>query len=128
MLDHTQAAYIFTFFTAIVVMFQFALALGVPWGQLSMGGKYPGKFPVRMRIAALVQIFVLILFALIVLARAGVMFKNYSAFSTVAIWGVAAFFLLNAILNTITPSKWERIIWAPVTIVLFACSVYVALS
>ncbi|KPK53775.1 MAG: hypothetical protein AMS22_06960 [Thiotrichales bacterium SG8_50] len=128
MLDHTHAAYVFTFFTAIVVTFQLALALGVPWGQLAMGGKYPGKFPFGMRIAALVQILVLILFALVVLARAGVMFNNYSAFSTLAIWGVAAFCLLNAILNTITQSKWERIIWLPVTIVLFACSVYVALS
>jgi hypothetical protein len=127
MLDHTFVAYIFAFFTAIVVMFQFALALGVPWGQLSMGGKYPGKLPIGMRIAALVQILLLTLFALVVLARAGVMLDNYSAFSTVAIWGVAAFCAASAILNTITPSKWEKIVWAPVAIILFVCSVYIAL-
>jgi len=128
MLDHILAAYVFTFFAAIVVMFQFALALGAPWGQLSMGGKYPGKFPIGMRIAALGQILLLVLFSLVVLARAGVTLKSYSAFSALTIWGVAAINLLSAILNTITPSKWERIIWAPVAIILFTCSVYVALS
>lgn len=60
MLDPTYVAYLFSALIAFVVLFQFALALGVPWGEMALGGKYPGRLPSRMRIAALIQVVVLI--------------------------------------------------------------------
>lgn len=39
------SAIIFTVFTAIVILFQLGLAIGMPWGSASMGGKFPGKDP-----------------------------------------------------------------------------------
>jgi len=36
------SAKIFTVFTAIVILFQLGLAIGMPWGAASMGGKFPG--------------------------------------------------------------------------------------
>ena len=36
--------------------------------------------------------------------------------------------LIGAILNTITPSKKERMLWALVSIVLLICATYVAVS
>ncbi len=127
-MNHTLAATIFSFFTAIVVLFQFALILGAPWGKVAMGGKYPGKFPPRMRIAAVIQIALLIFTALIVLTRAKLLLSSFYAFSETAIWGVVIFSAIGTVLNTITPSKWERIIWVPVTIILLFCSIYVAQS
>ncbi|MBN4054051.1 hypothetical protein JYT97_04110 [Haliea sp. AH-315-K21] len=124
----TYASYIFSLFAVIIVIFQFALALGVPWGEMAMGGKYPGKFPPRMRIAALVQIVILVFFATIVLTRSGLILENYYNFSELAIWFVVAFSTLGAIMNTITPSKKERMLWAPVAIVMFLCVTYVALN
>lgn len=128
MLNPTNAAYLYSVLMAFVVLFQIALALGAPWGELAMSGKFPGRFPPRMRVAALVQAVVLIFIALIVLARAGVTLNALFDFSKVAIWGVVAFNLLSAILNSITPSKKERRLWAPITIVLFLCSLYIALN
>ena len=57
--------------TAIVVSFQLLLALGAPWGEYTMGGRFPGRFPPRMRVLAVVQAVVLSLLALVVLSAAG---------------------------------------------------------
>ena len=128
MLDPTYVAYLFSALIAFAVLFQLALALGAPWGEMALGGKYPGRLPPRMRIAALIQVVVLTFIALIVLTRAGVVLNEYSAISKSAIWGVVVFSLVGAILNTITPSKKERMLWAPVAIVLLICATYVAVN
>jgi len=128
MISVVHTAYLFSILTAIVVAFQFALALGAPWGEMAMGGKFPGKFPTHMRIAAIIQLVVLVIIASVVLTRAGLMFEDYLALSKKAIWGVVVFCLLGAILNTITPSKKERMLWAPITIALLICSINVALG
>ena len=128
MIDPTIAAYIFSVLTAVVVMFQLALALGAPWGEMAMGGKFPGRFPLQMRLAALVQIVLLVIIAVVVLIRAGLVLNEYLEFSKSAVWFVVAFCLVSAILNTITPSNKERALWAPVTIVLLICCFVVARS
>jgi len=128
MRDPVYAAYLFSVLIAVVVLFQLALALGAPWGEMAMGGKFPGRLPLRMRIAALVQIAVLVFIALIVLTRAGVILDEFSSLSKLAIWAVVVFSLIGTILNTITPSKKERMLWAPVTTVLLICATYVAVS
>lgn len=128
MLDSTISAYIFSALTVVVAIFQLALALGAPWGELAMGGKFPGRFPPQMRVAALVQMSLLLLIALVVLIRAGLIFDEYYGFSKSAIWFVVVFYMVGAILNLITPSKKERMLWAPVTIVLLICSYVVAKS
>ncbi len=126
MLD-TLPAIIFTLFTAIVVIFQGGLALGMPWGAASMGGKFPGKYPPRMRVVAVINMLVLSLIAVVVLTRAGVIFPEHMPFATTAIWFVVAFSAVGIVLNTITPSKIERI-WAPVAAVQFIMSLIVAVS
>ncbi|NOX51104.1 MAG: hypothetical protein GXP16_11315 [Gammaproteobacteria bacterium] len=128
MFDPAYVAYVYCLFTAIVVVFQLALALGMPWGEMAMGGKFPGRYPLHMRIISLVMIVVLMLVAAIVLTRAGLMLEDYYEFSESAIWGVVVYSALGAIMNTITPSKKERMLWAPVSIVLFISVTYVAMN
>ena len=123
-----MAAYIFCALTAVTIAFQLALALGVPWGEMAMGGKYPGRFPPKMRVAAVVQSLILLLIGLVVLVRAEVIMPNMFSASKTAIWIVVAICLVGAILNIITQSKKERILWAPVTLALVCCSVIVARS
>jgi len=127
-IDPIISAYIFSTLTFVVAIFQLALALGAPWGEMAMGGKFPGRFPPQMRVAALVQMLLLSLIALVVLTRAGLVFGEYFEFSKLLIWFVVAFFVVGTILNTITPSKRERMLWAPVTFVLLICSFVVAKS
>ena len=128
MFEATTAAYIFGFLTTIVMLFQLALALGAPWGEMAMGGKFPGRFPPILRICAIVQMLLLGIAALVVLTRAGLVLQNYFVFSKSAIWFVLALCVVIAVLNTITPSKKERILWSPVTIILVICAVVVARS
>ena len=126
--DPAFAAWLFSALIALAVFFQLALALGAPWGEWAMGGRFPGRFPPRMRWAALIQALLLVCMALIVLTRAGVVLQDYARFARAAIWAVVLFCLAAAILNTITPSRRERRLWAPVSIALFVCAATVALS
>lgn len=122
------SAIIFTVLIGLVIVFQLLLAAGMPWGSAAMGGKYPGKFPPAMRVAALVQIIVLLLFACIVLSAASVRFPECTSFSQSAIWFVVAFSVISTILNLITSSRWERRIWAPVAVLLLITSFIVAIG
>ena len=111
-----------------VIAFQFALAAGAPWGAYAMGGAFPGQFPPGLRVAAVVQAVILVLLALVVLARAGVAVPGWSRSSRWLIWVVAAFSALSFVLNLITPSAGERLIWAPVAFIMLVSSVTVAVS
>ncbi|GAB4150889.1 MAG: hypothetical protein Fur0021_14080 [Candidatus Promineifilaceae bacterium] len=122
------AVYAFTFAIVISVLFQIALALGAPWGHLAMGGRFPGKFPPAMRAAALVQAVVLVLLAVIVTIKARLILASFYTVSETAIWIVVAVSLLSLIMNLVTPSRGERILWAPVALVLALSSLVVALS
>ena len=122
------AAIVFCVLTSVIVVFQLALAAGAPWGQVAMGGKYPGRFPRQLRIAAVVQALVLVGLGVVVLTRAGLIFPQWLSAATWLVWGVVAFSALALILNLITPSKWERILWAPVAAGMLLCSVIVAVS
>ena len=124
----TIAATVFLIMLGLVIAFQFALALGAPWGALAMGGRFPGKFPSSMRAAAVVQSLLLMLFGYIVLVRDGFLSPGLFSFSTFAIWGVVVIFSISFLMNLATPSKWERNIWAPVAATMLGCSIIVALS
>ena len=112
--------------TAVVVAFQIVLALGAPWGAYAMGGAFPGQFPPALRIAALVQAGILIGLAGIVLARAGIALKSWERVARWMVWVAVAFSAVSLVLNLITPSAGERMLWAPVAFVLLVCSLLVA--
>jgi len=128
MFDPTHFAYLFTALIALVVIFLLCLALGAPWGELAMAGKFPGRFPVQMRIVALLQIVVLVFIVMVVLTRAGLVLDEFYVFSRSAIWAVVLFSFVGLILNAITPSKKERMLWLPVATILMICATYVAMS
>ncbi len=121
------AALIFTILSGIIVIFQLCLFAGLPWGAASMGGKFPGKYPAKMRFVALINAFLLIFIAIIVISCANIYFPQMKSFSDKAIWGVVIFSFIGTIMNTITPSKIERI-WAPVILTQLICSLYIAVN
>ncbi|WP_336760340.1 hypothetical protein [Paenibacillus sp. USHLN196] len=122
------SAIVFTVLILIVILFQVALAVGVPWGEYAMGGKFPGKYPLSMRFACIVQIAILAFMAIIVLSKAGLLLPGWSSFSDIAIWFIVGYLVLGAILNLITRSVWERRIWAPVTLLMLITSIIIAIS
>jgi hypothetical protein len=119
---------VFLVLTAIGALFQLALALGAPWGEYTLGGRFPGKLPPKIRVAALAQMLVMFMFAFIVLVRAGLIFGELYAVSRVAIWFVAGFFVLGSLANLSTPSKRERLVWGPVNVLLLMVTIVIALG
>jgi hypothetical protein len=124
----TFFAYLFAFLTLIVFLFQIALAAGMPWGHLAMGGRYPGKFPPRMRVGAVIQGALMAFLGMIVLSRAGVALLSLANLSNILIWVALAISGVSLVLNLMTQSKWERILWAPVALLMTVSSLVVALT
>jgi len=67
-----------------------------------MGGKYPGKYPPKMRMVAVVNMILLSFITTIVLSEADLMFPQLRAISGIGIWFVVIFFITGTIMNTIT--------------------------
>ena len=84
------AAGIFLTLTAIVAVFQLALAAGMPWGHLTWGGRFPGRLPAGMRAAAVLSAALLVGFATVVCARAGVAFPEWQPLSQRLSWVVVS--------------------------------------
>jgi len=127
-LSAKPAAWVFAALTAVVMLFQLALAVGAPWGEFAMGGAFPGVYPPAMRIAALVQMAVLGVVGLIVCVRAGLVLPRWQAVARWPAWLVVALLGVGVVLNLITPSGMERLIWAPVAVLLFLSGLRVALA
>ncbi len=79
-----------------------------------------------MRAGAFVQAALLVLMTAVVMTRAHLAFSRWHPLARRLIWVVVAFFAVGTVLNTITPSAMERLIWLPVVIALLACSLVVA--
>jgi hypothetical protein len=122
------AAIIYAVLMGLVVLFQFCLTLGLPWGEASMGGKYPGTYPLTMRFVSFLNMIILSCMTVIVLVKAELLFPQLKSFSIKAIWFVVGFSAVTVILNLITPSQIERQIWAPDTVIQLITSILVALK
>lgn len=121
-------AYTFTLFVSVTVLFQLALALGAPWGELAMGGRFSGRLPAPARIAALVQAGLLLFLVVIVLVRSRLVRPDLFPLSETAIWFVVGIAALSLLMNLATPSRWERRIWAPVAAAMLLSSLVVAFA
>jgi len=110
--------------------FQLALALGAPWGRAAYGGQHAGRLPARLRVSSAVAVVVWVAIALIVLRRAGLVpwAPLPDAWLPVALWVLVAVTAVGALLNAITPSRIERAIWLPVSVVLLAAQLTVAFA
>ena len=115
--------------SALVALFQIALALGAPWGAYAYGGARVGKLPVGFRINSVVSAVVMFAIAGHYLAQLGV-FTPFldSAGNSVVNWVLVAFTGLGAIANNITRSKLERAAWGIPTILMFIAALLVALN
>lgn len=122
------AAHVFAVLAVLVAAFQVALAAGAPWGRLTWGGKFAGQLPGYMRGVAVVSMALVMLFAGIVLVRAGVIWPSWQPLSRAVIWGVVMYCALGVIVNAATPSRSERMLWLPVVSAMLVCSLVVALG
>lgn len=122
------AAVLFALAAAVGLAFQVALALGAPWGSYTMGGRFRGRLPRSMRVAAVAQALLIGLMGAIVSSRAGLVLPSWAGAATWLTWAIVAFSGVNLILNAVSPSSDERRVWVPVTVVLLVGSLTVALT
>jgi len=124
----TAAAIAFSALAAIVVLFQLALVLGAPWGHLTLGGRFAGRLPGRMRGFAAFSALLVGLFAVIVLSRAGLVLPGFERAAHVGIWFVVGYSALGILMNAMSTSRGERILWIPVTVLMLVCSTLIAIG
>ena len=124
----SAAALAYAVATVAVVAFQIALAFGAPWGSYAMGGRFSGRLPPAMRVAAVVQALLLALLAVYVLSSAGLVLPDWARAAPWLIWVVVVISVVALVLNMITRSAVERRSWAPVALVLLVSSLTVALT
>lgn len=117
------AATTYIFIILGVIVFQFCLIAGAPWGRMTQGGRHEGALPVSGRVAAGISAVLLVFMATGVASEAKLItsLPKWVPYTGLAIQA------LSALLNWITPSRKERLIWAPTTTLMLALAVYVVL-
>ena len=107
-----------------VVVFQFCLLFGAPWGEYTQGGQNIGTLPASGRVAAALSIPILIFMAasMTTLIGLGPHLQSWTLYVTVCLQG------LTAIANWITQSRKERFLWGTITTIAFLLVSYVAFS
>ena len=110
---------------AIVVVFNFALLLGAPWGDYTQGGKDPGVLETPGRFGALGTAIFFGVLALAMLARAGegLMRDWRPKVITVLAWFATLYLALNFFLNVFTGPVAERTIFGPISTLTFVFAV-----
>ena len=108
------AAILYALVIGIVVLFQFCLIMGAPWGKITQGGRNEGPLPASGRLAATLSIPILFFMGASITSAAGLV-PNWTGWTAYVAIAVQA---LNTTLNWITQSKPERILWGPITSIM----------
>jgi hypothetical protein len=122
------AALLFALLAGGVGVFQLALVLGAPWGEFTLGGRWPGRLPASGRWLAALSLMLLVVFSVLILARAGLGLglAGLEAWSRPGAWVVVAYCALGSVANVMTRSRRERRLWLPVVLCMLGLSLVVA--
>ncbi|MGA8046949.1 MAG: hypothetical protein WCA30_11865 [Dermatophilaceae bacterium] len=94
--------------TSGLVAFQLALAAGAPWGRLAWGGRHERVLPTELRAASMASALVWA-GALVAAATA-----SHSPAVTRARTAYAILAGVGTVMNAVSPSRPERLLWTPV--------------
>jgi hypothetical protein len=121
-------AILFCLILAAVAVFQGFLVAGAPLGDYAWGGQHR-VLPRRLRIGSTVSIVLYALFAVVALAKAGVLhlFPGTPVVG-IAMWVIAGYLLLGVPLNAISRSRKERLVMTPTVLVLAGLAIALALQ
>jgi hypothetical protein len=124
----TAAAVLFCVLMAGFALFQMALIAGAPLGRFAWGGQ-DRVLPDQKRVGSVISIGLYVVFGVVVLQRAGLAeVIPWPAALAVATWVLAGYFVLGVGLNALSKSRPERWTMAPLSAVLSALTIIVALS
>ena len=115
---------------ALVIAFQVALVLGAPWGEYTQGGGTTGQLAAGGRIVAVVSAGILTLLGLGLMARVGwgPLAAAPARLVSVVAWVAVGYSALAVLLNAVSPSGGERVVWVPVSVLLLGCALVTVLG
>jgi hypothetical protein len=102
------ATLVLTALLLIQAWFQAGLALGADWGQAAWGGAHPTVLPAGLRLASGVAALAWAWLCLVVVGRSLGPAGRRRALLVLALYAA-----LGAVLNAISPSVVERVLWVP---------------
>ena len=109
----TGAAILFCVLMVALIVFQSALIAGAPLGHLAWGGQ-DRVLPVQKRLGSAISIGLYVVFAVLVLQRAGLAeVLPWPGVVHVAVWVLAGYFALGIVLNAISRSARNAGRWRP---------------
>jgi hypothetical protein len=112
-----------------LALFQLALAAGAEWGHAAWGGA-SAELSSGQRIGSAVAVLVWTAAALVVLARAGLIWsgRGFAGLYRWGTWVVAAGSALGSLANFASQSRYENVILGPLALALAILCVVVARS
>lgn len=112
----------------LIVILYILLVFGAPLGEYAMGGKYR-VVPVKNR-AMIVIAIVVQLFGIVMLLHAGGIINTVLPVKVVKIacYVFAVYLSLNVLMNIASKSKKEKIVMAPLSLIVAICYWIVAFS
>ncbi len=113
-----------------VALFQVAAALGAPVGAYTQGGRRPGVLSRGGRVAAGISVVLLVLMSASFLATAGYgPLIDFDIGVRNALWMfTSGYSAVGAVLNLLTRSRKERMVFGPTSLVLLALVVSINLA
>ncbi|CAN7316163.1 hypothetical protein [Paenibacillus sp. LjRoot56] len=111
-----------------VAIFYILLAMGLPYGDFAMGGKYK-IMPKQMRVACAISVFIQLIAIIFILQTGNVI--SIDALNTIA-KGVCYFFafylIVNTIMNVLSKSKKEKLVMTPLSFLTAICFLITAMN
>ncbi len=120
------AAWVAVILLLVLVGFQVALAVGVPWGKAAYGGASATLEP-RLRIASGIAavVWALVAWFFLSLAIPALAGPVPDSWNTVVLWVLVGLFAIATAMNGVSRSRIERAIWTPVSAVLLVCALVI---
>ena len=122
------AALVGSILFSIVLVLYILLALGLPYGEYAMGGKYK-VLPKKERIICIISVFIQAFAILILLQTGRVIGLGFSdKIVNLLCYFFAVYLSLNVFMNLFSKSKKERQFMTPLSIVIAICFWITALN
>lgn len=111
-----------------VAVLYLLLAMGLPYGDLAMGGKYK-TMPKQMRVACAVSVAIQLVAILFVLQAGDVIsIDSLEAIASGVCYFFAAYLFINTLMNVMSKSKKEKMIMTPLSLVTAICFLLTAMN
>ncbi|CAH1202182.1 hypothetical protein PAECIP111891_02023 [Paenibacillus allorhizoplanae] len=114
-------------FLAVAILY-ILLAMGLPYGEFAMGGKYK-VMPKQMRVACAISVLIQLVAIIFILQAGNVI--SIDALTTIA-KGVCYFFslylIVNTIMNALSKSKKEKLLMTPLSFFTAICFLITAMN